>query len=189
MRSNRKIQAYVFLFLAFCVLSSKSVIIYNEETLVALSFLTFVLFCIHYFANTVKESLDERGLHIKEEFENFVRSKEESLKELFQEHKRISQVKDVLPSIGALTEQQLSHYTQSGKQALSSLFAQQFAHKLNSLSAMKGTLQQRLQLYIAKNVESLVLIEMRKLLKSGQKKDQLNTKAIKRGIQSLRKNV
>ena len=58
---NASYRVYLFAFLIFCVCSSKNIIIYNEETLVAASFCLFVLFVFHYFGNTVKEALDERG--------------------------------------------------------------------------------------------------------------------------------
>ena len=40
--------------LAFLVCSSKNIIIYNEEILVALSFLFFVLFSFYSFQDSVK---------------------------------------------------------------------------------------------------------------------------------------
>ena len=84
MFSNQKVKTFLALFLIFCVFSSKGIIIYNEETLVALSFCAFVFFCLHYFGNTVQESLNERGLAIKTELQNFLLLKEDSLQELSQ---------------------------------------------------------------------------------------------------------
>ena len=48
--------------LAFFVCSSKNLIIYNEEILVALSFLLFVLFSFHSFQETVKQTFQDRKL-------------------------------------------------------------------------------------------------------------------------------
>ena len=78
MFNNQKVKTFLALFLIFCVFSSKGIIIYNEETLVALSFCAFVFFCLHYFGSTVQESLNERGLAIKTELQNFLLLKEDS---------------------------------------------------------------------------------------------------------------
>lgn len=185
MFNNHKIKGYLFLFLAFCVLSSKSIIIYNEETLVALSFYTFVLFCFHYFGNTVKESLDERTSTIKGELQNFLHYKEQSLLELSQEHKRISELKSILPSIGAFTEKQLSMLSSSGGRTLNMTFVQELQQKLGSLSSSKSTLQQRLQRLIASNIQALVLNRIEQSSKPG-KQDHLDTKMIQKSIQLLR---
>ena len=64
MFNNKKIAPYIFAFLAFCVFSSKHIIIYNEEILVFLSFSLFVIFVSFYFGNSIKESLDERIISI-----------------------------------------------------------------------------------------------------------------------------
>ena len=185
MFSNQKIKGYVFLFLAFCVFSSKGIIIYNEETLVALSFYTFVLFCFHYFGNTVKESLDERGSTIKEELHNFLHHKQESLIELSQEHKRISQLQSIIPSIGSFTETQLSKLSLSGQETLNSVFAEQLRQRLAHLSLSKSVLQQRLQKHIADNLEALVLAKIEHIRTFG-KDNHLDSRMIKQGIKLLK---
>ena len=75
MLSNDKLRPYIFIFLLFCVVSSKHLIIYNEEILVALSFFLFVIFVSQYFGNNIKESLDERSQAIKMELQNFLNLK------------------------------------------------------------------------------------------------------------------
>lgn len=56
-------------FLIFCVLSSKNILIYNEEFLVALTFVLFLDFSFYYFSGTVKDSLDERSNNIQIELQ------------------------------------------------------------------------------------------------------------------------
>jgi hypothetical protein len=88
MFSNKKITPYIFVFLAFSVISSKHIIIYNEEILVSLSFLYFVIFVSFYFGDTIKESLDERKKLIESELQNFLNLKKESYKTLFKIHEK-----------------------------------------------------------------------------------------------------
>ena len=76
------------MFLAFSVISSKHIIIYNEEILVSLSFLFFVIFVSFYFGDTIKESLDERKKLIESELQNFLNLKKESYKTLFKIHEK-----------------------------------------------------------------------------------------------------
>ena len=162
MFNNQKIKTYFILFLIFCVTSSKGIIIYNEETLVALSFALFVVFCLSYFGNTVKESLDERSSTIKFQLENFHRLKEESLRELLSLHKRSVQLKKLFPSIKKDTENQLSDTSTSDTQNQSSIeldnrFCEQVQQKLIVFQSSKALLQQRLQKSIALTIKLLVL--------------------------------
>ena len=53
---------------------------------------------------------------------NFLHHKQESLIELSQEHKRISQLQSIIPSIGSFTETQLSKLSLSGQETLNSVF-------------------------------------------------------------------
>ena len=56
--------------LAFFVLSSKHIIIYNEETLVLISFIAFVLFSYSMLSSQVENSFNERSLAIYNELQN-----------------------------------------------------------------------------------------------------------------------
>ena len=163
MFSHQKIN-YTALFLLFCVASSKGIIIYNEEILVALSFALFVLFCLSYFGNTVKESLDERSSTIQFQLEDFHRSKETSLQQLLSLHKRIKQAKKVFPSIGKDTQNQLS-YTGSVESQTSQLynrFCEPVQQKLVYFQSSPSTLQFNLQKSIALTILFFVIAKTEK---------------------------
>ena len=68
--------------LAFLVCSSKNIIIYNEEILVALSFLFFVIFSFYSFQDSVKMTFDERRKAIMQELEQMLVSKAETIQKL-----------------------------------------------------------------------------------------------------------
>ena len=158
-RFNLSPKTILFAFLVFCVCSSKNIIIYNEETLVALSFLLFVLFVWNYFGNTVKDSLDERGEGIRIECQNFLHYKEESLQQLSAEHRKIGHLEGALQQLLLHTKECMARCTATGTQSLESTFSQQIKQKCAELSA--STLSQRLQDLMAKNQEGLVLVHCR----------------------------
>ena len=76
--------------------------LFTEETLVLLSFVAFLFFISHYYGQTIKESLDERGLLIKGEREDFIIKKEKSLQELLQEYQKLLAVKENLQPLSDL---------------------------------------------------------------------------------------
>ncbi len=85
---NKRIRKYLFALLAFAVLSSKHILIYNEETLVALSFLAFVLYVYFSFGDRIKEALNERAEGIRIQFENSLLLTEREKQGLLGEHKK-----------------------------------------------------------------------------------------------------
>lgn len=185
MFGNQKVKTFLTLFLIFCVFSSKGIIIYNEETLVALSFCAFVLFCLHYFGNTVQESLSERGSAIKTELQDFLLLKEESLQELSQEHKRIAMLQSNLSSLSSFTCSELTKCTVFGGRTLNNVFAQQVQQKISYLDSSKNILQQQLQNLIATKIKGAVLLKMDKASRAGGGKG-INAKVIKRSINLLK---
>lgn len=177
---SQKWRFYLFVFLAFCVLSSKHVFIYNEETLVLLSFVAFLFFISHYYGNTIKDSLNERGLVIKGEREDFIIRKEKSLQELLQEYQKLLTVKENLQPLSGFTNQQLNSASKSGYLQLDLAFSQQLNEKLSALLGSKTNLQQRLQQVMAANLLDLVLVQLYRLnRKENKKKGEYTSKTIK----------
>lgn len=166
-------------FLAFCVLSSKNIIIYNEETLVTLSFVLFVFFVFHYFGNTVKESLDERSEGIKTECQNFLHYKQQSLKELYAEHEKIGQLEAALSQLMQGTKSTITQLTERATFSLENTFSQQMIQKCGELRASQ--LPQNLQKLMAKNQQQLVLIQCEKDNLNG-----LSPSVLRNAIQLLR---
>ncbi len=194
MLTNEKMRPYIFLFLIFCVLSSKNILIYNEETLVAVSFLCFTIVIFHYFGNTIKNSLNERSLAIQQELQNFLTIKQDSLTQLLNEHKKISGLFKALNHLELFTNNELIKATFYGEKALLNLFAQQLQSKLKTLGISKMTLQQKLQQLIAENIFSRVLIEFQRLkntlkIQGGKSTKPHNNKIMKNAIQLLLKNI
>lgn len=72
-------QAKKMLFAAIlfiCALSSKKILIYNEEMIVASSFIGFIIFSRKSLGNTFKMTLDGRIQAIQEELQQFLNPKE-----------------------------------------------------------------------------------------------------------------
>lgn len=180
----KKSKLYFITFLAFCVLSSKNIIIYNEETLVALSFLSFVFFIFHYYGNTIKESLNERGTIIKSELQNLGLGKQESLDELFKEHQKLSAVNMSLNDISQFTIRELVGATSRGEKVLDTVFSEQMQQKLKTLALSKITIQQKLQQFMANQVVGLVHDNYQRSKKQN-KSSTYNRQLIKNAIQLL----
>lgn len=171
MPTFREIRFYLFFFLFFIVASSKGIIIYNEETLVALSFITFVIFCFNYFGHLIRDSLDERSSLIRASLENFHRLKEQSLQESLLQHKQIKKLKKVFPSVGSFTENQMVYTSLSDDQKITlyNSFCSQIVQKLGTFQSSKTSLQQGLQKSIALTIPTLVLAKIKQRAKQGSK--------------------
>lgn len=185
MISNDKIRPYIFGFLVFCVFSSKNIIIYNEETLVALSFFAFIFFVFRYFGDTIKQSLDERSQTIKVELQNFLSLKADSLKQLYKEHQKVTALTNTLNTIKVFTVSELKKQSNLGKGGLNKVFSDQVKQKLNTLSSSKMSLYQELQQHIAQNVLSAVLVKISSLKKAGKTNNLLNSKSIRQSLPRL----
>lgn len=155
-----KFRLYVFLFLAFSVLSSKHILIYNEETLVTLSFFSFIFFIAHYFGNTIQESLSERSVLIQQELQNFLQLRESSFIELLKEHQRVSDLAHTMKNLNAFTYQELSTLNHGGEKSLINLFTDQLEQKMKTLGFSSLLIQQKLQQSLSDTLLSHVLLAL-----------------------------
>jgi F0F1-type ATP synthase membrane subunit b/b' len=157
--------------------------------LVALSFVAFVLFISHYFGTTIRESLNERSETIKSELQNFLTLKQESLQELLKEHHKVSHLKETFGVLSSFTQKELLPIGKSSADSCRSVISQQIEQKLQTLASSRSALQQKLQQLMAKNILSLVLVQISRLEKKnkgGYRGPQLHPKAIRNSIELLK---
>ena len=186
MTNNDKFRPYLFAFLAFCVLSSKHIIIYNEELLVAITFLAFLFFVFHYFGTTVKESLDERRFGIKAELERFFSLKKESLMELALEHQKVSLLKKGLASLKTFTQGEVNEAANRGSNAIKQAFAEQITEKLMPLSLADVSLQSKWQERVASSQLGMVLANLERKSKVNGKLFSWDPKITERALRLLK---
>lgn len=187
MFNNEKLRFYLIVFLAFSVLSSKNILIYNEETLVALSFFCFVFFVLHYFGNTIKESLNERSHVIREELQNFLILKENSFQELLAQHQKVSGLVKAMGALNRFTKNELNSLNNNGEKALNNLFSYRIQNKLKTLVFSRLMLQQTLQYLLSEIIISNVLVAFPKKGRETSKLSQ--NKAIKHALDSFLLNA
>nr|QGT76931.1 ATP synthase F0 subunit beta [Micractinium pusillum] len=185
MFSNQKLRSYLFIFLAFSVLSSKHILIYNEETLVALSFFCFVFFVLHYFGNTIKDSLNERSQVIREELQNFLILKENSFQELLTQHQKVSGLVKATNVLNAFTKNEFNLLNTNGEKALKNMFSSRIQSKLKTLSFSKAMLEQRLQEILSEKILSSVLVTFSKKGQGAAKLNKFKSLALKTTVNSL----
>lgn len=94
-----KTRPYIFAFLVFSVASSKHIIIYNEELLVALTFLFFVIYIKVAFGNSIKNSIDESRNSILQELQSSRVHKKSGADSLKSIHEKVPAIQRSLQSI------------------------------------------------------------------------------------------
>ena len=188
MFNNKKITPYIFVFLAFCVISSKHIIIYNEEILVAISFLFFVLFVSFYFGDTIKESLDERKTSIQLEFENFLNLKKDCLNTLFKIHNKAFSSDKIISNLNKNTSLKMKLKFQGCEKNLRNVFKIEIKNKLKNLSNSNFNLKSKMLKVISDLLLTAVLVKNRRLnVKTTQNPNHLNFKYLNQTIKTFSK--
>ena len=93
--------------LLFLVLSSKNILIYNEELLILLSFIAFVATSAHTMGDSIAETFQSRRDLIQDELQAFFTTKESMLHEV--KHQTIMQtaLANSMIALGSLVEKEL----------------------------------------------------------------------------------
>ena len=131
--------------LAYFVFSSKHLIIYNEETLVLLSFIGFVLFSTHLMGESVTNSLNERSLAISQELENSLHVKNQFFQELFQEHHKQFSLKSLFQKFHESASREIFAMNGHREKSLQTVFSQEVFQKLQGIFGSHQNFQEKLQ--------------------------------------------
>jgi F0F1-type ATP synthase membrane subunit b/b' len=132
--NNDKLRISLLLLLSFCVLSSKNILIYNEETLVALSWFCFLFFVYYYFGANIRDSLNERSEYIQKELQKFVRLQMSSYKEIVKQYQKGSDLVRTLKNIDIFANRECTRLKQHVKKALRYMYISQLQQKFKNLA-------------------------------------------------------
>jgi Ca2+/Na+ antiporter len=166
--------------LGFFVLSSKHIIIYNEETLVLLSFIGFVLFSTRMLGESIESSLNERSTAILNELQNSLLLKENLIQEVLAENQKQVLLQKFLHALKNFSKNELLWINGQRRKALESLFSQQMNQKLKSLVISQNATQEKLQSALQKSFRGSLLEEFQ------FSKKVLKPKLIQQALQQLK---
>lgn len=153
-------------FLSLCVAMTKCIIIFNEETLVALTFVLFIDFSLFYFSQTVQESLDSRSAQIQKEMERSYVQRKQVYTQKIEELKKESAFPDLISKFAELTTESMRIIAPPEIKPL--LYAQ-VRERMNGIRSSRGKNLPSLQDHIADHFALTVHLQIYRGLQSKEK--------------------
>ncbi len=182
-----KSRPYIFAFLLFCVASSKHIIIYNEELLVAGTFFAFVIFITVYFGDTIKASLDESRNAILQELQSLWVHKKNGALYLKSQHEKVPAILESLSSIEAFTLDTASQIGAIATKSYNRAARQQIQHRCEQYVSSAQPLFTSYQQTMADSYLPLVLVNSQRPQSLAQGFTDQGKKTAKKGIELLQK--
>lgn len=154
------------IFLSLCVAMTKCIVVFNEETLVALTFVLFLDFSLFYFSETVQESLDQRSTQIQKEMERSYVQRKQVLLESIEELKKESTFPDSIVSFSKLTVETMRMIAPP---EMRSLLSTQIRGRMNAIRSSRGKNLPSLQDHLANHFVLLTHLHLYRGLESKEK--------------------
>ena len=131
--------------LTFLVLSSKNIIIYNEEILIGLSFIAFLIFSSITLGESIREAFTFRKETIQKELQKYLDVKEALLQDLLTEYKKALLLEGQVAQLREQSCKELRTLHSTREAGLQATFATQLRNKLQILSQIEQKGQETVQ--------------------------------------------
>ncbi len=131
--------------LTFLVLSSKNIIIYNEEILIGLSFIAFLIFSSITLGESIREAFTFRKEKIQKELQKYLDVKEALLQDLLTEYKKALLLEGQVAQLREQSCKELRTLHSTREAGLQATFATQLRNKLQILSQIEQKGQETVQ--------------------------------------------
>ncbi len=154
---------YLLLFVAIIALISKEFIVFNEESLILLTFVSFMYFFIRSTSSMVTEEFEKRAEIIAKELELSYKLQEELLTTLYDNNKKQFVYQQILTGLGLHTFNAIHNLLKIRQNETKSLVASQLSHQLDRLVSIetqevahlkKQYLQQYINSYVRQNAKA-----------------------------------
>lgn len=156
---TRDVRWYVAAFLLWCVCSSKHILIYNEETLVALSFFLFVYLVYTYAGDSIGASMDSRGHDIAQEMEQSLVTREQALQSLVHVHTSTTHVGASMATLGHTVQHHVAGYAQACTDMVRQDVCRGIHQRCAHMHHMSAGQTSRMVQQVAMGIPALVMVE------------------------------
>jgi hypothetical protein len=175
----------IIFILVLSVFSSKQIFIFNEEIIVALSFVAFVLFTQQMFGSNIKALFDERQTSILTELEQYLDLRDALLAESMKQYElRSVSLKPSIEMVGQICINEIkTRCAPKCTQAVLTMLSQQYDSKLKTLFSIQEQSHVNIQNNIVTHFRNIITNQFR-LSKSRA----LQSKLLKQSITLLAKN-
>lgn len=176
---TRDVRWYVAAFLLWCVCSSKHILIYNEETLVALSFFLFVYLVYTYAGDSIGASMDSRGHDIAHELEQSLVAREQALHSLVHVHTSTTHVGASMAALGNTVYHNVSHFAQTCTDMVRQEVSRGIHQRCAYIHTMSAGQTSRMVHQVAMGIPALVMLE------HGMHNSHVSSDVISKALQAL----
>jgi F0F1-type ATP synthase membrane subunit b/b' len=150
-------KGYFILAVLIFIAITKEILVFNEETLVLVSFILFILLMVKYAKSTVIEELEGKANAIEQEIASYYKAKEEILQTLIEVYKvQTSSLEDV-QKVHAFAKENIQNIFKKRNATLRNQFFRQVESKLERLNNKEKMVVTELQEQIINAIESYQL--------------------------------
>jgi F0F1-type ATP synthase membrane subunit b/b' len=127
------------------ILVFKEIIVFNEETLVAISFILFIYFAYNMLKDTIRIELEEKANTIEKELDAYWNIKTKALETLISEYEKQLEIEKHIQNLSQLTQITIQNFINKQKIAYFYYFYKSFLEKYKYLYQQKQKFVNELQ--------------------------------------------